>query len=78
MPELQALLKKKFWHRCFAVNFAKFLRTPFSQDTSGRLLLKGPFQILFVILLKTISDHIKAGLKLFVALKTFQIRVRRF
>ena len=24
-----ALLKKRFWHRCFPVNFAKFLRTPF-------------------------------------------------
>ena len=27
------------WKRCFPVNFAKFLRTPFSQNTSGRLLL---------------------------------------
>ena len=24
-----SLLKKKLWHRCFLVNFAKFLRTPF-------------------------------------------------
>ena len=23
------LLKKRFWHWCFPVNFAKFLRTPF-------------------------------------------------
>ena len=23
------LLKKRPWHRCFLVNFAKFLRTPF-------------------------------------------------
>ena len=22
-------IKKRFWHRCFPVNFAKFLRTPF-------------------------------------------------
>ena len=22
------LLKKRIWHRCFSVNFAKFLRTP--------------------------------------------------
>ena len=29
-----ALLKKRLWHRCFPVNFAKFLRTPFSQNTS--------------------------------------------
>ena len=27
------------WHRCFPVNFAKFLRTPFLQNTSRRLLL---------------------------------------
>ena len=33
------LLKKRFWNRCFPVNFAKFLRTPFLQNTSGRLLL---------------------------------------
>ena len=32
------LLKKRFWHRCFPVTFAKFLRTPFLQNTSGRLL----------------------------------------
>ena len=34
------LLKKKLWHRCYPVNFAKFLKTPFLQNTSGRLLLK--------------------------------------
>ena len=33
------LLKKRLLHRCFPVNFAKFLQTPFSQKTSGRLLL---------------------------------------
>ena len=34
------LLKKRLKHRCFPVNFAKFLRIPFLQDTSGRLLPK--------------------------------------
>ena len=36
-----SLLKKRLWHRCFPVNFVKFLRTPFLQNvvTSGRLLL---------------------------------------
>ena len=34
------LLKKRLWHRCFPVNLAKFLRTPFLQNTSGRLLLQ--------------------------------------
>ena len=29
------LLRKRVWHRCFPVNFVKFLRTPFSQNTSG-------------------------------------------
>ena len=33
------LLRKRLWHRCFPLNFAKFLRTPFLQNTSGRLLL---------------------------------------
>ena len=33
------LLKKKLFHRCFSVNFSKFLRPPFLQNTSGRLLL---------------------------------------
>ena len=27
------LLKKRLWHRCFPVNFAKFLRTSFLQNT---------------------------------------------
>ena len=34
------LSKKRIWHRCFTVNFAKFLRTPFLQNTSGQLLLE--------------------------------------
>ena len=33
------LSKKKLWHRCFPVNFAKFLIAPFLQNTSRRLLL---------------------------------------
>ena len=43
---LVTLLKKRFWQRCFPVNFAKFLRTPFPaehlrwlvMEKSGRLL----------------------------------------
>ena len=34
------LLKKRLGHRCFPVNFTKFLRIPFLQNTSGRLLLE--------------------------------------
>ena len=33
------LRSTRLWHMCFPVNFVKFLRTPFLQDTSGRLLL---------------------------------------
>ena len=33
------LFKKRLWHRYFPVNFAKFLRTPFLQNTSSRLFL---------------------------------------
>ena len=33
------LIKEKLCYRCFLVNFAKFLRTPFMQITFGRLLL---------------------------------------
>ena len=36
---LQFYYKKKLWHRCFPVNFAKFIRTPFLQNIFGRLLL---------------------------------------
>ena len=33
-------IKKRLWHSCFPVNFAKFLRTPFLQNTSWRLPLQ--------------------------------------
>ena len=32
-------IKKETLQKCFPVNFAKFLRTPFLQKTSGGLLL---------------------------------------
>ena len=34
-----SFLKKKLYHRCFPVNFAKFIRAPFLQNTSWQLLL---------------------------------------
>ena len=43
-----ALLKKRLWHRCFPVNFVKFLRTPFLQNTSGGLLMLLKNQYCFV------------------------------
>ena len=33
------LFKRKLFHSCFPVNFAKFSRTPFLQNTSEQLLL---------------------------------------
>ena len=33
------LIKKRLWHRCFPVNFAKFLRTPFLTEHLQWLLL---------------------------------------
>ena len=33
------LLKKRLWHRCFPVNFVKFLRTPFLTEHLRWLLL---------------------------------------
>ena len=36
-------IKKRLWYKCFPVNFLKFLRKPFLQNTSGRLL----FQLLY-------------------------------
>ena len=29
------VIKKRDWHRCFPANFAKFLKSPFLQNTSG-------------------------------------------
>ena len=37
-------VKKRLWHKCFPVNLAKFLRTPFLLNTSGRLLPLLAFQ----------------------------------
>ena len=36
------LLKKRLWHRCFAANFVKFLRTPFFTEHLWSLLLMFP------------------------------------
>ena len=36
------LLKKRLWYRCFPVNFAEFLRTPFLTEYIRWLLLYFP------------------------------------
>ena len=56
--KLQAwvLWKEKLWHRCFPVNFAKFLRTPFLWNTSDGSfwnfscmnMILSDFQLLFI------------------------------
>ena len=38
------LLKKRLWHRCFPVNFVKFIRTPFSEKSSTSSEIRGVFQ----------------------------------
>ena len=48
-------------HRCFLVNFAKFLRTTFLQNTSGRLLLSNlKIYLTEIKLTKLKTDHILA------------------
>ena len=43
----------RLWHRCFPVIFAKFLRAPFLQNTSGRLLL--PMALPFYGILNSVN-----------------------
>ena len=47
------LIKLLAWQSCFPVNFVKFLRTPFLQNTSGRLLLN----VCYLLLFQTSSRH---------------------
>ena len=58
---LATLLKKKLWHRCVPVSFTKFLRTPFLQNTSGRLLLS------------TLQNSRKLQLKVFLSITGLNI-----
>ena len=39
-PRPATLIKKRLWHRSFPGNFAKFLRTPFTIEHLGWLLLR--------------------------------------
>ena len=54
--EPATLLKERLWRRCFPVNLAKFLKTHFLRNTSGRLLLQDRQEkrllLLLLILLK--------------------------
>ena len=59
------LLKKRPWHRCFAVNFAKFLRTPFFIELLRWLFLKHlkTFAITFHTHKSPYAGHFKALLE---------------
>ena len=46
------LSKKRFWHRCFPGNFAKFLRTLFLQNTSGSCFCNKKTHLVLSFLLK--------------------------
>ena len=51
--EIYNSIKKRLQCRCFPVSFAKFLRTPFLENTSGRLLLD--FSIHLTIFCHTVT-----------------------
>ena len=54
------LWKKKLWHRCFPVNFVKFLRTPFLQKTSERLYLPVFSKHVNIVADRFFSEQLKA------------------
>ena len=56
-PRPATLLKKRLWHRCFPVNFAKFLRTPFLTEHLRWLLLNFEGWHLILVAYKKISVH---------------------
>ena len=60
--------KRKLWHRCFPVNFAKFQGTPLLHNTSRRLLLEIPIK----------DDSEKYAYKLLVGPNSVGPRWRRF
>ena len=57
-----SLKKNRLWHKYFPVNFAKFLRTRFLQNTSGRLLLKCLPLLLAFSSLSYINTKLKIGI----------------
>ena len=53
-------LKKRLWHTCLPVNFAKFLRIPFLQNISRRLLLMIDFfQVILLITAQSKDEQFK-------------------
>ena len=58
------LLKNKLWHRCFPVNFAKFLRAAVLQNTYGRLLLNNLVSVEKVTVARGIKNTIRWSIKM--------------
>ena len=64
------LLKTRLWHKCFPVNFVKFLRTPFFLETNSPIIKMNTLQykttdktkafILYVILKRNLKFYIKS------------------
>ena len=54
----------RLWQRCFPVNFPKYLRTPFSQNTSGRLHLW--FILMIMVVRNKMSPMTKGSFKRYV------------
>ena len=61
------LLKRRLWHRCFSVNFAKSLRTPFLTEHFRWLLLSKQHRTNSKINSKYLGD--KLFLKIFYVIK---------
>ena len=58
------LLKKRLWHRCFPVNFVKFLRTPFFIEHLWWLLLYPIIQYLWTHLCLRFPTIIKTNISI--------------
>ena len=66
------LLKKRLWHRSFPVNFVRFLRTHFLQNTSGRPLLQCQVSKTDKNFKRNCSDNLFLYLKLLAVNALFQ------
>ena len=70
------LLKKRLWHRCFPVNFTKFLRTPFFTERLQWLLLLVVISSLSLDLLKICVDNFKKELSFISFYFSFQWTIK--
>ena len=75
VPEAYNFIKKGFWHKCFPVNFAKFLRTSFLTEhtvaASETELLSATFLIKLIVLFdeKSRSSRLQMFFKSFAIFK---------